>query len=67
MFLGGQNRLRSRGESGLMGKFTTQINTFNKKVAARYKVVSRESVQETVAIAQVPVGDGGRMRVATGF
>ena len=50
-----------------MTDFGKQIEAHVERYKRRLRVVAKESVQETVKIAQRPVGDGGRMRVDTGF
>jgi len=47
--------------------FSKQVEAFARKVEAKYRVVARESVQQTVSLAQRTRGEGGRMRVKTGF
>lgn len=51
----------------MTAKFSTKVDAFAKKVEARLRVIALESVQETVSLAQRTRGEGGRMRVATGF
>jgi hypothetical protein len=50
-----------------MGRFSRDVDAFIKKVHQRYRAVARTAVQDTVAIAQRTEGEGGRMRVDTGF
>ena len=50
-----------------MGDFSNQIKKWGAKYERRLRAVGRGSVQEVVSIAQRPVGNGGRMRVDTGF
>ncbi len=50
-----------------MGKFANQIDRFARKYERRYRAIARTSVQDTIAMAQRTRGEGGRMRVDTGF
>ncbi len=50
-----------------MGKFANKIKDFDRKFDKRIRVVAQSSVQETVSLAQRTEGEGGRMRVVTGF
>jgi hypothetical protein len=47
--------------------FDKQIRGFTRHYRAQLRAVAREAVQDTVAKAQTPTGDGGRMRIDTGF
>lgn len=47
--------------------FTAQVDAWIAKSERRMDAVVRESAQEVFAEAQRPVGDGGRMRIDTGF
>jgi len=47
--------------------FSKQVADFAEKYKKRLRATARESVQRTVAIAQQTRGEGGRMRVDTGF
>ena len=47
--------------------FGKKVNELARKYQARVKAVGREAVQETISVAQVTRGEGGRMRVDTGF
>lgn len=48
-------------------KFSDQVNSHADKYRRRLLAVFRQSVQETIHSANVPVGQGGKMRVDTGF
>lgn len=48
-------------------KFSKEVGQFGVKVAARMRYVERESVQQTVHLAQRVEKQGGTMRVDTGF
>ncbi len=50
-----------------MGKFGNQVDQFARKAEARFRRISQISVQDTISMAQRTTGDGGRMRVDTGF
>jgi hypothetical protein len=50
-----------------MGKFGDDVNKFAKRFEKRFRAVARTAVQETTFIAQKPTGQGGRMRIDTGF
>lgn len=50
-----------------MADFGIQVAAYVKKYKKRLRAIAKESVQETIALAQVPTGDGGRMRIDTGF
>ena len=50
-----------------MTTFSQQVAAFNKKYEARVRATAREAVQETVSRAQRTRGEGGRMRIDTGF
>ncbi len=50
-----------------MGKFEDQIKRFQRKYEKRLRATARTSVQEVVSLAQRVEGDGGQMRVDTGF
>ena len=50
-----------------MPGFGDQVAVLAAKYQARMRAVMRESVQETVEIAQRISQEGGRMRVKTGF
>ena len=50
-----------------MATFDKQIQNFTRHYRAQFRAVAREAVQDTVAKAQTPTGDGGRMRIDTGF
>jgi len=50
-----------------MASFDRQVRQWDAKARARLRVVARESVQEVISIAQTTVGEGGRMRIDTGF
>lgn len=47
--------------------FATDIAKFHAKYRSRLRAVGRYAVQDTVEMAQRTVGQGGRMRVKTGF
>lgn len=47
--------------------FSAQVAAFAEKVPGAVEAVFKESVQEVVEEMQKPVGQGGRMRVDTGF
>ena len=47
--------------------FTTQIGAFRDKTKAQMRAVLSASVQDVVGAAQLPVAQGGRMPVDTGF
>ena len=47
--------------------FDQQVAAYMEKYKKRLRATAREAVQETVEIAQQTVGEGGRMRVDTGF
>jgi hypothetical protein len=50
-----------------MAEFDKQVAAAIKKYQRRLRAVAKESVQKTVQIASTVEGDGGRMRVKTGF
>lgn len=50
-----------------MGKASDQVRAFKNKVHKRYRAIARTAVLETNNLAQVTVGEGGRLRVLTGF
>lgn len=50
-----------------MSDFHQQVAAFAEKYKKRLRATARESVQRTIAIAQETRGEGGRMRVDTGF
>lgn len=50
-----------------MGKFSAQVGAFSEKFERRYRATARTAVQDTIAMAQRTRGEGGRMRVDTGF
>ncbi len=50
-----------------MGKFAGQVRSFGKKFEAGYRATARTAVQETISRAQRTRGEGGDMRVDTGF
>jgi len=50
-----------------MADFGQQVAAHAERYKKRMRAVAKESVQQTVAIAQQPRGEGGRMRVDTGF
>ena len=50
-----------------MADFGQQVAAHAERYKKRMRAVAKESVQQTVAIAQRPRGDSGRMRVVTGF
>ena len=47
--------------------FSAQVAAFAEKVPGAVEAVFKESVQEVVEVMQRPVGQGGRLRVDTGF
>jgi len=47
--------------------FGRKVNALAEKYKKRVKAVGREAVQELISAAQVTRGEGGRMRVDTGF
>lgn len=47
--------------------FTAQMNAFRDKTKAQMRAVLSASVQDVVSAAQLPVAQGGRMPVDTGF
>ncbi|MBB3234439.1 hypothetical protein [Phyllobacterium endophyticum] len=47
--------------------FSAQVAAFAEKIPGAVEAVFKESVQELVAEMQTPIGQGGRMRVDTGF
>ena len=47
--------------------FGGDVAKFGQRYQARLRAVARESVQDVIEIAQTPTGDGGRMRIDTGF
>lgn len=50
-----------------MGKFSKAVEGFGKKARLRALATFRQAAQETMHAANLPVGQGGRMRVDTGF
>lgn len=46
---------------------TAQVEAIVQKTEKRMLALVRQSVQETIDIAQTPTGKGGKMRVDTGF
>lgn len=50
-----------------MGQFSNRIAALNKRYEGRMRAVAARSVQAVVARAQVTTGQGGRMRIDTGF
>ena len=51
----------------MMGKFEQQINQAARKYEKRYRAMARLAVQDTISMAQRTRGEGGRMRIDTGF
>jgi hypothetical protein len=47
--------------------FSGDIRKFNKKFEKRYRAVFRGSAQDVTYLANVPIAQGGRMPVDTGF
>ena len=50
-----------------MGKFADKVKRFETKFEKRFRATARGAVQTTLMTAQRTVGQGGRMRVDTGF
>jgi hypothetical protein len=50
-----------------MAKFSAQVDKIVLATKKRQLALMRQSLQETVDVAQTPVAKGGRMRVDTGF
>jgi len=50
-----------------MAKASQQVAAFKRKFQSRLRATAREAVQDTVATAQKTTGEGGHMRVDTGF
>lgn len=50
-----------------MASFAAQIEILAARYKKRLRAAAKEAVQQTVELAQLPTGDGGRMRVVTGF
>ena len=50
-----------------MSSFSQEIKDNIRKYEKRINATAKESVQDTVRLAQTPRGRGGRMRVLTGF
>lgn len=48
-------------------KFVADVSRFAEKTANQMLRVARQSIQDTVSIAQTPVAQGGDMPVKTGF
>lgn len=46
---------------------TQQVAAFKKKYESRLKATARLAVEDTAALAQKTTGEGGHMRVVTGF
>lgn len=50
-----------------MGEFSASVSSFVKRTKQRSTAVFKQSAQDVIADAQMPVAKGGRMRVDTGF
>lgn len=50
-----------------MGKFGDKVGEFSRKFEGRIRAIARTAVQSTISDAQRTRGEGGRMRVDTGF
>jgi len=50
-----------------MAKASQQVAAFKRKFQSRLRATAREAVQDTVAMAQKTTGEGGNLRVDTGF
>lgn len=50
-----------------MASFSDSVRAFRKTYEARLRSVGRDSVQEIISMAQTTRGEGGAMRVKTGF
>lgn len=50
-----------------MGQFANKIREFGEEGRKRYRATARLAVQDTIEMAQRTIGEGGRMRVQTGF
>lgn len=50
-----------------MGKFANDVKKFENKFVRRFRATARGAVQTTLMTAQRTRGQGGRMRVDTGF
>jgi hypothetical protein len=50
-----------------VGKFSSQVAGWSDKARRRALATFRQAAQETMHEANLPVGQGGRMRVDTGF
>jgi hypothetical protein len=50
-----------------MGKFENQVNKFDRKADAKFRAIGQWAVQDTISMAQKTIGEGGRMRIDTGF
>lgn len=50
-----------------MGKFSATVSAWADNAEKRTLAVFRQSVQDTMHEANLPVGQGGKMRVDTGF
>jgi len=50
-----------------MAKASQQVAAFKRKFQAALRATAREAVQDTVELAQKTTGEGGHMRVDTGF
>ena len=55
------------GRQRAYGDLTIQVEDFVRVSEARMLAVMRQSIQDAIDNAQVPVAKGGRMRVDTGF
>jgi hypothetical protein len=47
--------------------FGGDVQRFGERYRKRIRAVARMAVQDVIEIAQTPTGDGGRMRIDTGF
>ena len=50
-----------------MADFGQQVQAHIKRYQKRVRAIAKESIQKTVQIASTVTGEGGRMRVKTGF
>ena len=50
-----------------MGQFSNKIRQFREQYRKRYRATARLAVSDTIRMAQRTTGEGGRMRVQTGF
>lgn len=51
----------------MKSKFDAQVNGWARKCERRLEAIFKESAQRVIEQAQTPVGEGGKIRIRTGF